>query len=63
VHQVLKQANVTPWEIDRVFLTGGSSLLPALRRTFASLFGAEKVASGDEFTSVAKGLALIRREA
>jgi hypothetical chaperone protein len=62
VRQVLNQANVTPVEIDRVFLTGGSSLLPVLRRTFASIFGPAKIASGDEFTSVARGLALIERD-
>jgi hypothetical chaperone protein len=59
VQQVLTSANVLPADIDRVFLTGGSSLLPVLQRTFGSMFGAGKVASGDEFTSVARGLALI----
>jgi hypothetical chaperone protein len=62
VQHVLANAHVTPEQIDRVFLTGGSSLLPALRHAFASVFGAEKVASGDEFTSVARGLALIHRD-
>ena len=61
VQEVLKQANVSPSQIDRVFLTGGPPLLPVLRRTFASMFGPAKVASGDEFTSVARGLALIER--
>lgn len=60
VGQALDQASVSASHIDRVFLTGGSSLLPALRRTFAEMFGAAKVASGDEFTSVARGLALIQ---
>ncbi len=62
VHQVLRKAGAEAAKIDRVFLTGGSSLLPSLRRLFESLFGQGKVASGDEFTSVAKGLALIPRE-
>jgi hypothetical chaperone protein len=62
VRQVLNQANVTPVEFDRVFLTGGSSLLPVLRRTFAYIFGPAKIASGDEFTSVARGLALIEQD-
>jgi hypothetical chaperone protein len=41
-----------------VFLTGGSSFVPAVRRIFEKRFGAEKIRSGNEFTSVARGLAL-----
>jgi hypothetical chaperone protein len=48
--------------VDRVFLTGGSSLVPAVRALFASRFGAERVRSGDELVSVASGLALRARE-
>jgi len=49
-------------EIDRVFLTGGSSFVPAVRRIFVDRFGAEKVTGGEELTSVATGLALRARE-
>src|SRR5262249_55227489 len=49
-------------EVDRVFLTGGSSLVPAVRRVFEERFGSEKITSGSEFTSVAKGLALRGQE-
>ena len=42
---------------DRVFLTGGTSFVPAVRRIFESRFPG-RVVSGDEFTSVAQGLAL-----
>lgn len=45
--------------IDVVFMTGGSSLVPAVRRRFESRFGADLIQAGDEFQSVAKGLALI----
>ncbi|HYP09022.1 MAG TPA: Hsp70 family protein [Bryobacteraceae bacterium] len=62
VRRVLSEAAIAPQQIDRVFLTGGSSLLPALRRSFAAIFGLAKVASGDEFTSVARGLALVPRK-
>jgi hypothetical chaperone protein len=48
--------------IDRVFLTGGTSFVPAVRRIFESRFGADKVRSGNEFTSVARGLALRAEE-
>lgn len=45
-------------DVDRVFLTGGSSFVPAVRRIFAGRFGQERISTGDEFTSVASGLAL-----
>jgi hypothetical chaperone protein len=45
-------------EIDRVFLTGGTSFVPAVRAIFERRFGKENVRSGNEFTSVARGLAL-----
>jgi hypothetical chaperone protein len=44
--------------VDRVFLTGGSSLVPAVRRIFETRFGKDRIRSGNEFTSVAHGLAL-----
>jgi hypothetical chaperone protein len=44
--------------VDRIFLTGGSSFVPAVRQIFLDRFGAERVTGGDELTSVATGLAL-----
>jgi hypothetical chaperone protein len=41
-----------------VFLTGGSSFVPAVRRIFESRFGAGRIRTGNEFTSVARGLAV-----
>ena len=41
-----------------MFLTGGSSFVPAVRRIFETRFGAERIRGGNEFTSVAHGLAL-----
>jgi hypothetical chaperone protein len=49
-------------EIDRVFLTGGSSFVPAVRQIFFDRFGEQKVTGGEELTSVATGLALRARE-
>ncbi|MGI4829777.1 MAG: Hsp70 family protein, partial [Janthinobacterium lividum] len=43
--------------VDRVFLTGGTSFVPAVRRIFEQRFPGQ-VTAGDEFTSVAQGLAL-----
>ena len=45
-------------DIGSVFLTGGSSFVPYVRRFFAKTFGIEKLKRGEELTSVAKGLAL-----
>lgn len=60
---VLATAGVTTSNIDRVFLTGGSSLIPAIRKLFERRFGQERIATGDELTSIAHGLALIGMEA
>jgi len=58
VDRLLEKTGVAASDIDRVFLTGGSSLVPAVRRIFEERFGAERISSGSEFTSVARGLAL-----
>jgi hypothetical chaperone protein len=58
IDRLLTATNTSEREVDRVFLTGGSSLVPAVRRIFEEKFGAEKISGGSEFTSVAKGLAL-----
>jgi hypothetical chaperone protein len=55
---LLQQAGIDARDVDRVFLTGGTSFVPAVRRIFASRFGAERIQTGNEFTSVARGLAL-----
>jgi hypothetical chaperone protein len=59
VDLALAEAALREDEIDRIFLTGGTSLVPAVRRLFTTRFGADRVNSGDEFVSVAEGLALI----
>lgn len=45
-------------KVDRVFLTGGTSLVPAVRKIFADRFGADRLEGGEELVSVAQGLAL-----
>jgi hypothetical chaperone protein len=54
---LLTRTGVETNDIDAVFLTGGSSFVPAVRRIFEQQFGAAKIRSGHEFTSVAMGLA------
>jgi hypothetical chaperone protein len=58
VDSLLTTANVLPKDVDMVFLTGGSSFVPAVRRIFETRFGAQRIRGGNEFTSVARGLAL-----
>ncbi|HVT97412.1 MAG TPA: Hsp70 family protein [Acidobacteriaceae bacterium] len=62
VDSLIRQTGVSPGEVDRVFLTGGTSLVPAVRRIFTRRFGREKIRGGHEFTSVAYGLALCAQE-
>jgi hypothetical chaperone protein len=58
VDSLLSSAGVLPKDVDMVFLTGGSSFVPALRRIFEMRFGEKRIRGGNEFTSVARGLAL-----
>jgi hypothetical chaperone protein len=62
VARALSGAGILPNEVDRVFLTGGTSLIPRIRRLFEDRFGIERIASGNELTSIAHGLALIGEE-
>ncbi|MBB4199468.1 hsp70 family protein [Rhodoblastus sphagnicola] len=59
VDLALERAGAVPDDIDAVFLTGGTSFVPAVRNLFASRFGADKLRFGDAFASVACGLALV----
>jgi hypothetical chaperone protein len=58
VDGLLQNSGVKPASVNKVFLTGGSSFVPAVRRIFERRFGDGKIRTGDEFTSVAQGLAL-----
>lgn len=62
VDTLLAASNIAASEVDRVFLTGGTSFVPAVRRIFEERFTASRVRTGNEFTSVARGLALKARE-
>lgn len=59
VDRLLERSGVAPREVDRVFLTGGSSLVPSVRRLFAERFGEDRLRGGEELTTVARGLAAI----
>jgi hypothetical chaperone protein len=58
IEQLLIRSSVTPGAIDTVFLTGGSSFVPAVRAIFARMFPTAVISGGHELTSVATGLAL-----
>jgi len=58
VQSLFNDHNVNYGDVGSVFLTGGSSFVPYVRRFFAKTFGAEKLRGGEELTTVAKGLAL-----
>ncbi|MDP3276710.1 MAG: Hsp70 family protein [Deltaproteobacteria bacterium] len=58
IDRLLAQTKTDPTQIDRVFLTGGSALVPAVRAIFAARFGEDKITGGNELTSVATGLSL-----
>ena len=60
--QALARAGLAPEAIDRVFLTGGSSFVPAVRRLFAERFGSHKLEGGGELVSIASGLAYMGLE-
>jgi hypothetical chaperone protein len=58
VDGLLKTTGVPASAIDHVFLTGGSSFVPAVRAIFIERFGPAKITGGEELTSVATGLAV-----
>ena len=62
VDQALAASGVDSGGIDRVFLTGGSSLIPAVREIFVRRFGEDRIGDGGELTSIAHGLALVAQE-
>ncbi len=62
VDRLMETSGISAAKVDRVFLTGGSSFIPAVRALFAERFGIEKLAGGGELTSVATGLALSARQ-
>jgi hypothetical chaperone protein len=62
VDSLLETTGISRSQVDRVFLTGGSSLVPAVRRIFELRFGEQRIRTGNEFISVARGLALRAQE-
>lgn len=57
VRETLRRAGVPADAVDSVFLTGGSSRVPVLRKAIASVVDPRRFASRDDLLSVALGLA------
>lgn len=55
--EAIEGAGLQPAEIDKVFLTGGTSFVPAVRKIFENRFS--DIETGGELLSIAHGLALI----
>ena len=61
IAQVLADAGLTPTQIGTVFMTGGSSSLPALHACVRAALPGARIATGDMLGSVGTGLALEAR--
>ena len=61
IDSLLSSTSTPASAVDRVFLTGGTSFVPAVRRIFDERFDPARVVLGEAFTSVAQGLALHAR--
>ncbi len=56
ITRALDEANVSPGDVGRVLLTGGSAYIPAFREDLAATFGADRLEQRDAFTAVVYGL-------
>jgi hypothetical chaperone protein len=59
MEKAIEGAGLANKDIDAVFMTGGTSYVPAVRRLFVERFGEKRIHVGDAFQSVASGLALL----
>ena len=55
---VMLEANISLSDVDDVFLAGGSSRIPLVKKTLAKLFGKEPVVSGNPDEAIALGAAI-----
>jgi hypothetical chaperone protein len=56
ITRALEAADVTPKDVGRVLLTGGSAYIPAFRADLAEMFGPDRLEQRDAFTAVVHGL-------
>jgi len=60
--ETMAMANIGYDQIDRVFLTGGSTLVPAVKNIYKTIFPEEKLVHTDVLSSVGYGLAIYAGE-
>lgn len=58
IHECMKQAGVGPQAISTLFLTGGTSAVPAVRAACAATAPSARLVDGDRFGSVGIGLTI-----
>ena len=58
IDDVLRLAGLTPGSVSAVFLTGGVTRMPSVRKSIAAAVPTARLIAGDAFGSVATGLAL-----
>lgn len=58
----IADSGLNPEDLDSVFMTGGSSMIPLVRNKISSIVPTAKIIEGDKFGSVAKGLTLLSQE-
>ncbi|MNJ70869.1 putative chaperone [compost metagenome] len=58
LQELLTRAGVGAGQVDTLFFTGGSSSVPALRGSVASLLPNARLVDGDSFGGIGSGLAL-----
>jgi len=56
IAEAMHEARVTPSEVGRVLVTGGSGYIPLFRRDLAETFGGDRLVQRDAFTAVVHGL-------
>lgn len=62
VSKLFAETTLAPADVDHVFMTGGTSFVPAIRDLMAGRFPSADFSAEDEFVSVGAGLALFGRE-
>jgi hypothetical chaperone protein len=62
VEESLKISGVSPSQINKVVLTGGSSLIPSVKEILELKFGKNKLHETDVFESVVRGLGIKARQ-
>jgi hypothetical chaperone protein len=58
IDRLFDENGTAPDDVDNIFMTGGTSFVPAIRELMSGYFPRAEISDGDEFISVGAGLAL-----